>query len=177
MGEDPPIIPVAPTPVATQVRSALPADAAALATIYNHYIRETVVTFEEAPITAAEMARRVATVQAQGTWYVADDGGEVLGYAYAAPWHARSAYRHSVETTVYLAHSATGRGLGSLLYGALLAQARRDGRHCAIGGIALPNAASVAIHEKFGFRQAALYREVGWKFGRWIDVGYWQVML
>jgi phosphinothricin acetyltransferase len=162
---------------AATVRLAIAADAAALAEIYNHYVRDTVITFEEEPVPASEMARRVAEVQARLPWYVIDEGGAVLGYAYASSWKTRSAYRHSVESTVYLAPAATGRGLGAQLYGALLAQLKRDGLHCVIGGIALPNAASIALHEKCGFRKVAQFHEVGFKFGHWIDVGYWEVLL
>ncbi len=163
--------------MAATVRPAIAADAAALAGIYNHYVRDTVVTFEEEPVPTAEMARRVAEVQARWPWYVIDDGGAVVGYAYASAWKMRTAYRHSVESTVYLAPGVTGRGFGTLLYGALLSQLERDGLHCVIGGIALPNAASVALHEKCGFRKVAQFHEVGFKSGRWIDVGYWEILL
>ena len=98
------------------------------------------------------------------------------GYAYAAPWRARAAYRHSVETSIYLAPGAGGRGLGARLYRALFA-ALPSHVHAAIGGVSLPNPASVALHERLGFRKVAHFREVGRKFGRWIDVGYWQRLL
>lgn len=157
------------------IRPATNADAEAIAVIYDHYIRETVVTFEEEAVPAAEMARRIETVQAASLPYLVklhDD--RVVGYAYAGRWHARSAYRFSVETTVYFDAAAVGRGFGTELYGALLDELSARDLHVAIGGIALPNAASVALHEKLGFRKAAHYDEVGFKFGRWIDVGYWQ---
>ncbi|MGQ0553899.1 MAG: arsinothricin resistance N-acetyltransferase ArsN1 family B [Planctomycetota bacterium] len=159
------------------LRDATPADAAALAAIYNHYILHTVVTFEEQVIDAAEMARRLAAVMAQHPWLVLEADGELLGYAYAGTWKPRSAYRFTVETTVYLAAQAVGAGLGSRLYEALLLELRRRGLHVAIGGITLPNAASVALHEKFGFRKVAHFSEQGWKFGQWLDVGYWQLTL
>ena len=157
------------------VRAATPDDAAAIADIYNHYIAHTVVTFEEAPVAAAEMARRLAEIQgASLPWLLVEEGGQPAGYAYAAPWRARSAYRFSVETTVYLDHRRAGRGIGSRLYDALFADLAPRGLHCAIGGITLPNAASVALHEKCGFTKTAHFREVGFKFDRWLDVGYWQ---
>lgn len=159
----------------TTVRPATAADAAAIAAIYNHYIRETVITFEEEPVAEAEMARRIADVQAGALpWLVADEAGAVQGYAYASPWRARSAYRFSVEVTIYLASSALRRGLGTRLYDALFAELRTRHMHVAIGCIALPNETSVALHEKFGMRQVGHFPEVGFKFGRWIDVGYWQ---
>jgi len=157
------------------IRPATAADAAAIARIYDHYIRETVVTFEEEPVAAAEMARRIEAILAASLPYlVACEDDRVVGYAYAGRWHARSAYRFSVETTIYLDAGVVGRGLGTALYGALFEDLAPRGLHVAIGGIALPNAASVALHEKLGFRKAAHYDEVGFKHGRWIDVGYWQ---
>jgi L-amino acid N-acyltransferase YncA len=160
------------------IRPALAADAAALARIYNPYIRDTIITFEEEPVDAAAMAGRVdeAAVAAL-PWLVAEADGVVLGYAYASKWKGRCAYRHSVESTVYLDPAQTGRGLGGLLYGALIDRLRVRSTHAVIGGIALPNDASVALHEKLGFRKVAQFPEVGFKFGRWIDVGYWQLLM
>jgi L-amino acid N-acyltransferase YncA len=159
----------------TTIREAAASDAAAVADVYNHYVTETVVTFEEEPVPVAEMARRIAEVRAASLpWWVAEADGHVVGYAYARPWNARTAYRFSVESTVYLAPEHAGRGIGSRLYAELFSilQARRI--HAVMGGIALPNEASVALHEKFGLRKVAQFEEVGFKFDRWIDVGYWQ---
>lgn len=102
---------------------------------------------------------------------------QLLGYCYASKWKGRCAYRYSVESTVYLSPDATGKGIGSKLYGTLLAELRQRQFHTVIGGIALPNPASVALHEKLGFEKVAQFRQVGNKFGRWIDVGYWQLLL
>lgn len=158
-----------------KIRDASASDAAALAAIYNHYIDHTVVTFELVPVTAADMAARVAGIQAQGLcWLVAEEGGRVQGYAYAGPWRPRAAYRHSVEASVYLAPEATGRRLGARLYADLLTRLQATDVHVVIGGVALPNPASVALHEALGFEQVAHFRETGFKFGRWIDVAYWQ---
>jgi phosphinothricin acetyltransferase len=159
----------------TTIRDAAAPDAAAVAEIYNHYVMNTVVTFEEDAVPDAEMARRIAEVQSASLpWLVAETDGQVVGYVYARPWHPRSAYRHSVEITVYLAHTHLGRGIGSRLYDQLfpILQARRI--HAALGAIALPNDASVALHEKFGLRKVGQFDEVGFKLDRWIDVGYWQ---
>lgn len=154
------------------------ADHAAVAGIYNHYIRETVVTFEEVEIDAGEIARRVDRVSAQDfPWLVVERGARVAGYAYAATWNERSAYRHTAQTAIYLDTDATGRGIGTAVYGALLDHLRRRSVHVAIGGISLPNPGSVALHEKFGFEKVAHFKEVGFKLGRWIDVGYWQKAL
>ena len=158
-------------------RPAQPADAAAIAGIYNHYIVNTPVTFEEAPVTAREIRRRLADVDAAGLpWLVAEAEGELAGYAYASPWKGRSAYRYSAEVTVYLRRDHEGRGFGTLLFGELLDALRARGLHSALGVIALPNPTSVALHEKFGMQQVARLEQVGYKFGRWIDVGYWELL-
>jgi L-amino acid N-acyltransferase YncA len=157
------------------VRPAAPTDADTLARIYNYYVSSTIITFEEDPIDAAEVARRMDEVAAAKLpWFVAERDGDVVGFAYASKWKGRCAYRYSVETTVYLDPACTRQGLGSLLYGALVPALKDAGLHAAIGGIALPNEASIALHERFGFEQSAHFKEVGFKFGRWIDVGYWE---
>lgn len=158
-----------------RLRDALADDAAAIAAIYNVHVRGTIVTFELAEVCAQDMARRVADVQARGLpWLVAEAGGAVLGYAYAGPWKTRAAYARTVETSIYMDAAACGRGLGKQLYAALLGRLRELGMHVAIGGAALPNPASVALHEALGFEPVGTLREVGCKFGHWIDVAYWQ---
>jgi L-amino acid N-acyltransferase YncA len=157
------------------IRVATAADAESVAGIYNYYINDTVVTFEEEAVSSAEMARRIDEVtSASLPWLVAELSDRVLGYAYASKWKGRGAYRFSLEITVYLAQDQLGLGLGSRLYSTLFPLLRDRGMHAVIGGIALPNLASVALHEKFGLNKVAHFREVGFKFGRWIDVGYWQ---
>jgi len=153
-------------------------DTASLARIYNHYVVHSTVTFEEEPIDAGEMERRVHEVLESGLpWMVADTAGVVVGYAYASRWKTRVGYRFSAELSVYLAPEASGHGLGRQLYGSVLEQLTTLGIHAAIGGIALPNEACVALHEKLGFVQVAHFRETGKKSGAWIDVGYWERLL
>jgi L-amino acid N-acyltransferase YncA len=160
---------------ANMIRSATPGDGDAVATIYNHYVANTIVTFEEEPVSAGQMAGRIADAHDQALpWLVLEEVGSIVGYAYASQWKARSAYRYAVEVTVYLAPDAAGRGFGTQLYAALFAQLRSRSIHTAIGGIALPNPASIALHEKFGMTKVAHFAEVGFKLGQWIDVGYWQ---
>jgi L-amino acid N-acyltransferase YncA len=159
------------------IRNCTPADAASLCGIYNHYVRETVITFEETPVLEAEMAQRIADITATLPWLVWETDAGILGYAYARPWRPRAAYRHSVESTIYLAPHATGQGLGPTLYTALITEIRARNLHCVIGGVALPNPASVSLHEKLGFKKVAEFREVGFKLGRWIDVAYWELLL
>ncbi|MTV40427.1 arsinothricin resistance N-acetyltransferase ArsN1 family B [Duganella radicis] len=161
-----------------QIRDAVADDAKAIAAIYNPFIANTTISFEEEPVTDAAMAQRIADVQGGGLpWLVAERDGKVVGYAYATKWRVRHAYRFSVESSVYLAPGSAGQGLGSALYAALFERLTACGCHLVIGGIALPNAASVALHEKMGYEKVAHFREVGFKFGRWLDVGYWQKTL
>lgn len=159
-------------------RPATPADLAAITAIYNHYVAHTTVTFEEEPVVQADMAARLdAVVSAGWPWLVVEEAGAIAGYCYAAPWKARSGYRFSAEITVYLDPARTARGLGTVLYEQLFTLLRSKGVHAAMGGIALPNDASVALHEKLGMRKVAHFEQVGFKLGRWIDVGYWQMLL
>lgn len=153
-------------------------DALQLAEIYNYYIEHTVATFEEVPLDAEDLRARMDLVAGRGLpWLVAERAGAVAGYCYAGPWRERSAYRYSVESTVYLAPACTGEGLGTQLYATLFARLRQLSVHVVMGGITLPNAASVALHEKMGMKQVAHFPEVGYKDGRWLDVGYWQLVL
>lgn len=157
------------------LRDARPGDAGAIARIYNHYIAGSIATFEEDPVTDSGMAERVRENQDAGfPWLVAAGGGDLVGYAYAGPWNSRCAYRHTAECSVYLAPDATGRGLGKTLYRELFQRLEPLEIKVLIGGISLPNAPSEALHEGLGFRKVAHFERVGFKFGRWIDVGYWQ---
>lgn len=159
----------------TMIRAATPSDAAPIATLYNHYVTHTIITFEEDTVPADEMARRIEAVQSAALpWLVAESAGKLAGYAYATPWKPRSGYRFSAEITVYLDPGHAGRGIGSALYARLFPLLRERGINAVLGGIALPNEASIALHEKFGMRKVAHIEQVGFKFDRWIDVGYWQ---
>jgi phosphinothricin acetyltransferase len=160
------------------IRTATAGDADAIARIYNHYVANTIITFEEQAVSSEEMAARIAEVAAASPpWLVAEQDGRVVGYAYASKWKGRCAYRFSAECTVYLDPDCVGRGYGTQLYESLFAALRERGMHAVIGGVALPNPASVALHEKLGMRKVAHFGEVGYKFERWIDVGYWQATL
>lgn len=157
-----------------RLRAATPDDAAAIAEIYAPFVTASVVSFEtEAPDSAAMRAR----IEASGglyPWLVGEADGTVLGYAYAAPFRTRPAYRFTVETTIYLRPEVAGRGLGARLYAPLLAVLEAQGFTQAIAAITLPNQASVRLHERLGFTAAGAYRQVGWKLGGWHDVGLWQ---
>jgi len=160
------------------IRHASVADAQQIAAIYNYYIKNTTITFEEIEVTAEEMGRRIENVDAAGLpWYVMEHDSQIIGYAYATKWRERSAYRFSVESTIYLKQGHTGKGFAQALYSELLDDLREKGVHVVIGGIALANVPSVSLHEKTGFQNVAQFREVGKKFDRWVDVGYWQLIL
>jgi len=159
------------------LRQVTPEDAQAIFEIYNHYILHSVITFEETPVDASEMRRRIETVTPAMPWFVYESDGKVFGYAYAVPWKARSAYLHSAEITVYLKAGEFKKGLGTLLYSGLIEELKSRKFRALMGGIALPNDASVALHEKLGFKKVAHFKEVGYKFNRWIDVAYWQLLL
>ncbi len=160
------------------IRPATANDADSVARIYNHYILNTIITFEEQPVSAQEIAARISEVTSTALpWLVAEDAGQIIGYAYASKWKGRCAYRFSVESTVYVDQCAIGKGYGTRLYERLFAALKAGGMHVVIGGIALPNPASIALHEKLGLRKVAHFNEVGFKFQNWIDVGYWQATL
>jgi phosphinothricin acetyltransferase len=160
------------------IRPAVPADADRICAIYNHYVVTTTISFEEAPVAATDMRQRILDVaSANLPWLVMCEGDTLIGYAYATKWRVRAAYRYSVESSIYLDPDYAGKGAGGTLYEALLAELRQRELHLVIGGIAQPNEASVRLHERLGFRKVAHFSEVGLKFGRWIDVGYWQLPL
>ncbi len=158
-----------------EIRTATPADAAAVAAIYNWYVEHTVITFEVEPVPADEMRQRIEAVLAAHEWLVLARGGELLGYAYAGRFHARAGYRYTAESTIYLRHGLEGQGFGTPLYSELLRLTFARGYQQLIAGIALPNEPSVRLHEKLGFVKVGHLARVGRKFERWIDVGHWQL--
>jgi phosphinothricin acetyltransferase len=159
------------------IRNVNTEDAQAICNIYNHYVLNTTITFEEKPVSLDEMKDRIAKGTTTLPWFVSEENGIINGYAYASNWKTRSAYRFSVESSIYLQLDSIGKGLGRTLYGSLIVELRNRSIHSAIGGIALPNESSVALHERLGFRKVAHFAEVGWKFDQWIDVGYWELLL
>lgn len=167
-----------PQAEALHIREATEADAPAIARIYNHYITQTIITFEEDPVTAADIRQRIREVRLSGLpWLVGEQDNDMTGYAYAGKWKTRCAYRFSTEVTIYVSPGHTGHGTGTRLYTRLLKEMKDRNLHAAVGGIALPNEKSIALHEKLGFTKVAHFKEIGFKFDRWIDVGYWQRIL
>lgn len=161
-----------------KIRPASEEDVAELTDIYNHYVSNTHMTFETEPVSMKLMMQRVSETATAGLpWLVAEESGSILGYAYAAPWKRRRAYRYSVESTIYLGTKNRRKGVGVQLYSALVDGIRPMSMHSVIGGIALPNEGSVGLHERVGFKKIGHFEQVGYKHGRWIDVGYWQLLL
>jgi len=156
------------------VRPATVADAAACAAIYRPYVLETAVTFETEPPSDDQMAARIADYAATHAWLVLEREGELLGYAYAHRLGERAAYDWSCETSIYVAPDTRGAGVGRTLYQGLLARLAERGYRRAYALIALPNPASIAIHERFGFETVGVLRRVGWKLGGWHDVAWLQ---
>ena len=161
------------------VRAATADDAVDIAYIYNYYIATSHCTFEVEPVDLAEMERRIGEcVDAGYPFLVAeDDADEIVGYAYGHEYRPRKAYGNSIEVSVYVRPGHDGKNIGTDLYTALFDKIKKGDFHAIIGGISLPNDASVRLHEKFGFEKVAHFREVGRKFDRWIDVGYWELIL
>jgi L-amino acid N-acyltransferase YncA len=160
-----------------RIRIATETDAGAVAAIYASYVRDTVISFEEQAPSPDEMAGRIRTLLKNYPFLVFEDDGAVRGYAYASPHGERSAYRWSVDVTVYVEAEAHRRGVGRSLYRPLLDILVRQGFHAAYAGITLPNDKSVGFHEAMGFRHIGTYDEVGFKLGAWRDVGWWGLRL
>jgi len=161
-----------------QIRAVKIEDAAAVAGIYNHYVINTYATFETEPVAPEEMARRMAADAAGGLpWLAAVSTGIVIGYACAGVWNKRLAYRRTVECSIYMDPRHAGKGVGYRLYRSLLEDLRGGPAHAVVAGIALPNESSVGLHQALGFKKVAHFEQVGYKLDRWIDVGYWELLL
>ena len=168
------------------IRPVSPGDAAAICDIYNYYIENTIISFEEKPLSTVEMEDRLRRISAKYPCIVWEEesggaggtnAGEINGYACANTWKERSAYRYSAELSIYVRDGFQGRGMGSMLMERLIEEVRKTEIHTLVAGIALPNERSVALHEKFGFRKIARFQEIGRKFDKWLDVGYWELII
>lgn len=168
-----------PGPEGIDVRYAREGDLPRLTEIYNHYVISTAITFDLHPYTPEERRPWLAQFSTSGRHrlLVAEEGGRVVGYAGSHQFRSKAAYDTTVETTVYCAPEATGRGIGSLLYGALFEALRDEDLRLAIAGITVPNDASIVLHERFGFTSAGLMHQVGRKLGRYWDVAWYEKLL
>ncbi|ORT50175.1 phosphinothricin acetyltransferase [Vibrio sp. qd031] len=159
-----------------KIRIAEISDANEIANIYNHYITESTITFEESTVSVNQMKERIETLLGSGfPWIVLEGDSKIIGYAYASPWNSRTAYRFTVESTIYLDPQASGKGNGRRLYTNLLNRLYKQEIRNVMGVIALPNPSSIALHESLGFNKVGEFSNIGFKFEREISVGYWQL--
>ena len=156
------------------IRKATLNDVKAIADIYNYYVKTSIATFAEKNISEEEIRHNLNN---SVFWFVYEEEGKVLGYASANKWNKRCSYRYTLEVSIYLKIHMLGKGIGVKLYERLLSEIKKTNTHSVIGGVSLPNIASVKLHEKFGFKKVAHFNEVGFKFNKWIDVGYWELIL
>lgn len=159
------------------IRAVKPSDADDICRIYNEYIVTSIATFEEELLEPDDITIRINKIIPHFPWLVYEDDETVAGYTYAGRWKERSAYRYSVEVGIYLDSNFVGKRIGSQLLEKLLDLLKEQSIHSVLYGVSLPNPVSVALCEKFGFEKVAHFREVGCKFDKWIDVGYWELIL
>lgn len=159
------------------IREVRPDDAAQIAEIYNRYILETTISFETQPLSAEDMRIRIEEISSYFPYFVAENNGKLTGYCYAHPWKERAAYCKTLETTIYLASEAKGRGLGTRLMTQLIKECRNRGYHALIACITAENEESCQFHERLGFKKVSHFEQVGQKFGRWLDVADYELML
>jgi len=165
--------------VAVSTRPAVESDLADLTEIYNHYVRETAITFDLEPFCVADRRPWFEAFGQNGRHrlFVAEDQGRITGYACSHRFRVKGAYETSVETSVYLRSGCEGRGLGTALYTDLFRNLEGEDVHRAYAGITLPNPGSIALHERFGFREIGVFAEVGRKLGRYWDVAWYEARL
>jgi L-amino acid N-acyltransferase YncA len=152
-------------------------DAKQIVDIYNYYVLNSIVTLDLLPFSVLDFEEKIQTISKDFPFIVFEEGSEILGYAYANTFRTKPAYKNTVELTIYINHSEIGKQIGKKLYGELLRLLKNLNYHVVIGGLTLPNEASVKLHENFGFEKVAHFKEVGYKFDKWHDVGFWQLTL
>lgn len=153
------------------------ADAQQLVAIYNYYVIHSIVTLDLVPFSAEDFEEKISTISSQFPFIVYEENDEILGYAYASTFRTKPAYNKTVELTIYLKHNTLGKQIGKKMYSELIQQLKAENYHVLIGGLTLPNDASVKLHEGFGFEKVAHFKEVGYKFDKWHDVGFWQLTI
>eukprot|EP01029_Cantina_marsupialis_P005966 TRINITY_DN164968_c0_g1_i2.p1 TRINITY_DN164968_c0_g1~~TRINITY_DN164968_c0_g1_i2.p1 ORF type:complete len:163 (+),score=23.02 TRINITY_DN164968_c0_g1_i2:37-525(+) len=160
------------------VRDADISDFEQITKIYNYYIKETVITFEEELVNSKDMIERFEKIiKTNLPWIVVEENGDILGYAYAHFWHERSAYRFTVEPSIYLNQNHLGKGLGKILYEELINRLKKLGIKNVLSLITVPNDASLALHRKFGFEVVGRLPDIGFKFEKWQSTEFWQLRL
>ncbi|MDR2385697.1 MAG: GNAT family N-acetyltransferase [Tannerella sp.] len=159
------------------IRKVAPEDAPEILNIYNYYVKNTTITFETEPVSEEEMQKRIAAISQEYPYLVYEENGNIRGYCYANLWKKRCAYRHTLESTVYIDKNHFRKGIGRALMNRLIEELRNTDAHAVIACITIPNEKSVSLHEKLGFKQVSEFREVGFKFGKWLDTGDWELLV
>jgi len=159
------------------IRYVQPDDAHAIALIYNYYIEHTTVTFATDSISTEEMRNRIITIAGKYPFFVYEESGKVIGFCFASAWKEKKASKNTVESTIYIDKSFQGKGVGYALMSTLIDELRTKSFHAVIACIAIPHPSSVKLHEKLGFRKVSEFKEVGYKFGKWLDVSDWELLL
>lgn len=152
-------------------------DASAITSIYNEYIKNSTATFEIKTISTEEMQQRITEISSEFPYLVDERDGKIAGYCYAHKWKERAAYRHTIETSIYLSKQYQGKGIGTELMNALIKSCRVQGYHTAIACITAENKESCAFHERLGFKKVSHFKEVGMKFGQWLDIVDYELIL
>ncbi len=158
------------------IRPATLNDAAQIAEIYNYYILNSHQTFETDPLTGEEMEKRIMEISEQYPYLVAEENDEIVGYAYAARFRFREAYKYSAEVSIYVKNETKQKGIGTEMYLKLFKELAETDIHALVAGISLPNEAGIRFHERLGFSKVAHFKEIGYKLGRWVDVGFWELI-
>ena len=159
------------------IRKVKPDDAHDIALIYNYYIENSTITFETSPVSSEDMAGRIADLLEKYPYFVYEESRRVVGYCYVSSWKKKAAYSKTVESTVYIDKKFLSKGIGRALMNKLIDELREKSFHAIIACITIPNPISVKLHEELGFRQMSEFKEVGYKFGKWLDVGDWELLL
>jgi phosphinothricin acetyltransferase len=152
-------------------------DAQELVAIYNYYVTDTIVTFDKESFSIASFENKINDIYPNFPFLVFEENNEILGYAYGSKWRKKPSYDNTAEITIYIKNGIHGKGIGTKLYYELIQSLKTQNFHTLIGGLTLPNDASIRLHEKFGFKKVAHFKEVGRKFDQWLDVGFWQLTL
>ncbi len=160
-----------------EIRNATPKDTHDLLAIYAPIVERTSISFETKVPTVAEFAQRIQDIQKNFPWFVMESEGKLMGYAYASSFNVRAAYQWSANTAVYVDSASQGKGIGQALYFELFEALKKQGVHNVFAGITMSNVGSIRFHERWGFERVALYKNAGYKFGAWEDVGWWQMPL
>ena len=159
------------------IRRVKPDDAHDIALIYNYYVENSTITFETDPVSNKEMADRIADISEKYPYFVFEESGKIVGYCYVSSWKKKAAYSKTVESTIYIVKDFQGKGIGRMLMNKLIYELKEKSFHAIIACITTPNPISVKLHEDLGFRKVSEFHEVGYKFGKWLNVGDWELLL